>query len=282
MSREKLPVVAAIPNYNMADSLSELLPQVLEQGYDDVYVLDDASTDHSHETVGKFSNDLNYVSGKENLGAGGNRSRILGRIGQKAIIHFIDADMRLETERIPEVANEIMPSSGIGFIGGLVKSEAGQQIFWNFGPRQCLHTDISALLQARIEQLNEKDPEHAMSLRTKYSRYLRSWPNPFVEPEARQTFWTPEANMLIHSDTFEAIEGYDPNIKNHEVQDLAIRLQKHNLRREFNPLFSAIHTAVKVRDGNREQLKLKAEFQIARKHGFRNYLMPDGHFRPDL
>ncbi len=40
-------VIAAIPNFNMGQSLQELLPQVLAQGYDAVYVLDDASRDDS-------------------------------------------------------------------------------------------------------------------------------------------------------------------------------------------------------------------------------------------
>lgn len=277
---EKLPVVAAIPNYNMADSLSVLLPQVLEQEYDDVYVLDDASTDHSHEVVADFGEDVHHIAGNENVGAGGNRNRIIDALSRRAIIHFIDADMRLDSERSPEVARELMSASDLGFIGGLISGQDGQQSFWNFGPRQCLHTDISAVMQARIEQLNGHDPEHAERLRHKYAHYLRDWPNPYTEPTARRTFWTPEANMLISSNIFEAIGGYDPNIKNHEVQDLAIRLHKKGLRRGFDPLISAIHTAVQVRDGNREQLKLKAEIQIARKHGIGNYIMPDGHFRP--
>jgi len=45
------PVVAAIPNYNMADSLRKLLPQVLSQSYDGVFVLDDASTDDTVDVV---------------------------------------------------------------------------------------------------------------------------------------------------------------------------------------------------------------------------------------
>ena len=50
MTRE-LPVVAAIPNYNMGEHLRRLLPQVLAQHYDAVFVLDDASTDESADVV---------------------------------------------------------------------------------------------------------------------------------------------------------------------------------------------------------------------------------------
>lgn len=44
---ERLQVVAVVPNYNTADNLANLLPKVLQQGYDRVFVLDDGSTDHS-------------------------------------------------------------------------------------------------------------------------------------------------------------------------------------------------------------------------------------------
>ena len=48
---KQLPVVAAIPNYNMGEHLRVLLPQVLSQRYDDIFVLDDASTDDSVDVV---------------------------------------------------------------------------------------------------------------------------------------------------------------------------------------------------------------------------------------
>ena len=51
MSRNRLPVVAAIPNYNMARGLNTLLPQVTEQDYAAIFVLDDASTDDSRVKV---------------------------------------------------------------------------------------------------------------------------------------------------------------------------------------------------------------------------------------
>jgi glycosyltransferase involved in cell wall biosynthesis len=57
----QLPVVAAIPNFNMADSLRRLIPQVMAQCYDAVYVLDDASTDHSFDVVNEFGSDVTMV-----------------------------------------------------------------------------------------------------------------------------------------------------------------------------------------------------------------------------
>ncbi|MDT5306680.1 MAG: hypothetical protein QOE48_2355, partial [Mycobacterium sp.] len=93
----QLPVVAAIPNFNMAESLRRLIPQVLAQRYDAVYVLDDASTDHSVDVANEYGRDVSVVQSLENRGAGANRNQIMDQVGDEAIIHFIDADMDLKT-----------------------------------------------------------------------------------------------------------------------------------------------------------------------------------------
>lgn len=66
-----LPVIAAIPHYNMAPSASSLISQTLEQGYDQVYVLDDASQpDHIDNLADTFGSDITIVRGETNAGAG--------------------------------------------------------------------------------------------------------------------------------------------------------------------------------------------------------------------
>jgi N-acetylglucosaminyl-diphospho-decaprenol L-rhamnosyltransferase len=64
MPREKLPVIAAVPNYNMAETLRVLLPQLAAHDYDAMYVLDDASTDHSREVVAEFAGDVTFVESR--------------------------------------------------------------------------------------------------------------------------------------------------------------------------------------------------------------------------
>ena len=95
------PVVAAIPNYNMAASLRELLPQVLAQSYDRVFVLDDASTDDTVDVVDSFGGDVTLVRSPQNRGAGANRNQIIDHVADGTIIHFIDADMDLATTETP-------------------------------------------------------------------------------------------------------------------------------------------------------------------------------------
>ena len=101
MTTGQLPVVAAIPNYNMGENLRRLLPQVLAERYDAVFVLDDASTDDSADVVSEFGDEVKFVRSPENRGAGANRNQIIDQVTDGVLIHFIDADMDLETTQKP-------------------------------------------------------------------------------------------------------------------------------------------------------------------------------------
>ncbi len=281
MSRYTLPVIAAIPNYNMGSSLEQLLPQILEQEYQDVFVLDDASSDHSREVVDSFK-DVLFVAGTENIGAGGNRNRIIPILGQEAIIHFIDADMELETERTPELIKDIMPEHSIGFMGGLVKNPNGRQMGFNYGPRQCLRTDLTGLIQFTLCGIGEKDPEREKNIRARLGSLLDEWPNPTVQPEPRKVFFASEANLLINSKILEGAGGFDPSLRDHDIQDLAIRTRHSGLKNRFDPSLAATHKAINVRPGNRRVAQAKAEAQIIRKFGLLNWLIPEGGFKPKM
>lgn len=282
MTSNTLPVVAAIPNYNMAASLRELLPQLAEQEYAGIYVLDDASTDESREVVEESNADVEFVAGHENVGAGSNRNRILGALGHEAIIHFIDADMHLETERVPELAQEVFGSNNVSMVGGLIKEKNGRQHPFNFGPRQCLRSDIGAVVQWGIYFNLDSNPAKAAGLREKHQKLLQDYPDLQAEPVPRQIFWNAEANLLIRSNALAAVGGFNPKLRNHEIQDLAIKLKEAGTERRFDPALSAVHKAIQVRKGNRNLQMAKAEFQVAKVHGFSNWLLPDGSFKPSL
>ena len=62
---KRLPVVAAIPNFNMAENLRNLIPQILAQRYDGVFVLDDASTDHSVDVVRDYRGEVRWCGARK-------------------------------------------------------------------------------------------------------------------------------------------------------------------------------------------------------------------------
>ncbi len=272
---EKLPVVAAIPNYNMGQQLAALLPELTSQGYADVFVLDDASTDGSREVVENFNHGsgVHFVTVAENKGAGPTRNLIIGALGYDAIIHFMDADVTLKTERIPEVVYDVMPTGPVGFVGGLLLTPEGIQSVWNYGPHQGLRGDVGANIQARIEPLLINNPDKANAIRGRFSQLLEDWPDPLSAPVRRQVFWNVEANLLMRSDVFAKLGGFDEKLREHEIQDLAIRVHNIGLLGYFDPSISVLHkNEQNVREYNRLAAMLKAELYIARKHGFRSWL----------
>lgn len=281
--QKSTPVIAVIPNYNMANSLKELLPQVLAQGYDDIYVLDDASTDNSAEVVRGFIG-VKLIQGDKNIGAGPNRNRIIGKLGKSDIIHFIDADMRLNTKNIPAIARKLMTEPGLGFIGGMIYNgviykKQGMPLEYNFGPRQSLRNNISAVMHLLILIMGTKLPNVEQWCRRNF-KSLRAWPNPHQPPQRRRVLWTSEANMLVRAGTFEKLGGYDPNLRDHEILDLSLEAHARGLKNYFDPSFVATHTAVQVRQGRRSISRHKAEFYIIRKRGFKQWLSWSRKYEP--
>lgn len=277
---EKLPVYAVVPNYNMADSLTTLLPEILEQEYDKVYVLDDASSDHSREAVEGFGRDVELVAGQENIGASANRNRIIPHLGREAIVHFIDADMRLESQNNPEIARDIVPREGVGFVGGLIKEPDGRQWRFNYGPRICLASDLRAPLQDKIGQAGKQNPARESKLRKLTGKLLADWPDTSQEPERRQVFWACEANLLFTSSTLKEFP-FDEDMPSHDIQPVAVRMKRAGLPRYFDPAISAVHEQINIREVAGLDMA-KAEYRLARRYGVRNWFMPEGHFWPEL
>lgn len=267
----------------MGDSLSELLPQLAEQDYDKIVVLDDASTDDSHEVVESMDDPrVTFISGSENVGAGANRNRIIEALGALSIIHFVDADMVIETSNVPEVANDIASDRSLGFVGGLVKDANNRQDPYNYGPRASLWTAAGAKLQDIICRQIDTDPERAAFLRRRLFAFVQDFPDPQNDPVARQIFWSAEGNFLIRSDTFQEVGGFDTQFRFHEIQDLARKLSERGMERRFDPELSGIHKAIQVRQESRRTQRWKAEVQLARKYGLRDWFFPDFGVRPTL
>jgi GT2 family glycosyltransferase len=268
-----LPVIAAIPNYNMADNLRRLLPQVLEQGYNRVFVLDDASTDHSVDVVSEFRDEVKLIRSPKNCGASANRNQIIDHVSDAALIHFIDADMDLATVETPCVARDLFARYAdrrVGAIGGLVSRADGSQEPYNYGPVFSLRSIFTAV--PPLTDCLRGKPRAVKALRHLGMPGKKSWPNVFEPPVPTETYWVAEGNMLIRSSVFRSVGGYDPLIRAHEAQDLAIRLEKRGIKRQFDPSIEVIHYCVDVRGRNRGKQQRKAALYLIRKHGLVRWL----------
>ena len=269
----KLPVIAAIPNYNMGHHLRKLLPQVLQQGYDRVYVFDDGSTDDSVEVVKEFDGRVQIVVAPENQGCTANRNQVLKVIEGDELIHFIDADMDLETENIADVARELAAryaADGVGAIGGLVSRADGSQEPYNFGPAFSLQTHVSGIPPV-LDRIRER-PELARTVQQAVRPVVKNYPNVLGEPVPQQTFWLHEGNVLIYADVYKSIGGYDINMRNHGAQDLAIRLEKKGIKRWFDPSIEVVHHYIDVRGKKRKKQQYEALRYLVGKHGVKAWV----------
>ena len=152
------PVIAAVVNYNMADELGRLLPELEGHGYDEIFVLDDASTDHSRDVVAALHGNFRFITRDENRGAGSSRNQIIPFLPERAIVHFLDADIVPVSDRMADRARDIFPARLVGFIGGLTLPTEGIQNPWNYGPRQSLRADTGALIQFYLESKYLTEP----------------------------------------------------------------------------------------------------------------------------
>lgn len=271
---ENLPVVAAIPNYNMGDYLLKLLPRLLTQGYDRVYVLDDASTDHSVDVVAEFGSDVTLVRSGVNKGASANRNQIIDQVDNGVLIHFVDADMDLITSDTAAVAREVMArhsSRGVGAVGGLISRSDGTQLPHNFGPSFSFRAALTSWLPLLIDHYKDK-PRLAAGIRTVTSPVMKNWPYVVEPPFATPTYWFAEGNALIYSDVLRSVGGFDATMREHEVQDFAIRLERMGVKRYFDPSIEVVHHHVDVRGRSRPKKQLDAALHIIRKHGVRRFL----------
>lgn len=243
------PVIAVIPSYNMGESLRTLLPQVLGQGYDAVYVLDDCSRDKTHDIVRQFPG-VHIMIGDKNLGASGNRNRTLTAAKHWAddtIIHFIDADVRLETPHIPHILRHIFKYSTIGIVGGLVIEPNGRQSPYNFGPRASFESIFSSILQLSLQHAT---PSRVRGMRQRFPA-LRHWPDISGPPQGRDTHFVLEGNMAMSLRTLKAIGGFDSSLRHNEAQDLANKIAGIGLRNRFDPSFAVQHLKIDVRGPRR-------------------------------
>lgn len=269
----KLQVIAAIPNYNMGASLAELLPQVLRQGYDAIYVLDDGSTDNSQEVVTEFGSAVVWIGSKTNTGAGAARNRVLAAHKAECIIHFLDADVRLETDDAAAKARRMMREPRTAFVGGMVKDPVGRRHLWNYGPNSVsLYTVLTAHIHFFFGRIQAPTPLWREAIR-KLTRNARSeWPDLGAHPSRTAVYWVVEGNLLVRRSVLEELGGFDPSIKEYDIIPPARRAYEAGLISFFDPSIVVRHLAIDVRHYNRGIALYKELYVLIKRYGgWRNF-----------
>jgi GT2 family glycosyltransferase len=245
-------------------------------------VLDDCSTDNSREVVTTFGSSVNWVGGTRNLRAGGNRNRILETHTTECIIHFLDADIRLETSDVPAKARLMMRDHRTAFVGGLVKDLNGRQSPWNYGPDSvALYTTLTGLMQLLFSNVQAPRPLWRSMVRALTRRARSEWPDPAAPPERRAVYWPVEGNLLIRRSVLEKLGGFDASISEYDIIPPARKAYEAGLVSYFDPSIVVTHLAVDVRHYNRTiALYKELRLLIKRYGGWRQFLRPYGRFKP--
>ncbi|MBD2251347.1 glycosyltransferase family 2 protein [Nostoc parmelioides] len=108
MNTKKIQTSCLINNYNYAHFLSEAVASALQQTikFDEIIIVDDASTDNSSEVIAKFAqqSDIKYILKEKNQGQLSSfNEAFLNASGE--IIFFLDADDAYEPEYLETILN---------------------------------------------------------------------------------------------------------------------------------------------------------------------------------
>jgi len=277
------PVFGVVPHYNNTESLGTLMPQLYDQGYDGLYIIDDCSTGQQREQLTSLasehqSNGVHFLQNDRNRGAGYTRNRVLAtpeieRYGN-AILHFVDSDIRFLTQGAAHAGRALM-TGNVAMAGGLIQTQtdgqAPRQMAFNFGPRFSNDAFKGSSLQLKADQFARQGKVAASKLmRVTHHNLLQHWPDTTQQPAARETFWCAEANLFVSADALRRAGGF-LQMRAHDVQLPALKFAEAGWSCRFDPCVAVSHPAAEATTSASGISQLAAASKILRYVGLRNY-----------
>ncbi|MDR0955801.1 MAG: glycosyltransferase, partial [Candidatus Nomurabacteria bacterium] len=128
-----MTITVAIPHYNDAVKLERLLNQLSAENFDQILVLEDASTEPAVKALPAKFPAVEFVFGKENLGPGGNRNRALCKV-KSDLIWFLDSDRIIKSSNPRTAIENIFQKNLRQACGGLTLMNGAPQ-GCNYGRR---------------------------------------------------------------------------------------------------------------------------------------------------
>ncbi len=256
-----MKITVAIPHYNSLDTLWRLIEQLREDTVDQIIILDDNSKIPPTKLEAEFPS-ATFHFGSENLGAGGNRNRVL-KFVDEGIIWFIDADMEIVSTGNADRLRAIFKHNANQMVGGMIHSKEGQEMQWNYGH------EMHPVHDARFEELAEGVRAGDMSswMRLQHYGWNYHWLQPSLEqPIERQVDWVAEGSFALPVELFKAVGGYDTNFRYHEGQDLAHRIRETGAKINFNPEIITRHLEMNVRGRTRTKEIKASQYLFFQKH----------------
>jgi N-acetylglucosaminyl-diphospho-decaprenol L-rhamnosyltransferase len=241
--------IAVIPNYNSGDNLRQLLPEVLKQSFDEVFVIDDASTDQSPDVADSFAGKVELIRGETNLGPAGNRNRIIKHLRPNDFICFIDADTELLSNQfIGKVLNIFEQETTVGIIGGLIFNKEGRPMTFNYG---YFSNAVRDFIGSSLEVAATELPFVRPLLKPLARPFTMNLDIRFSPPQRQEVDWVSEALCFVRGDVFREVDGFRADLRYHEGQDLAARFYQSGYKTLFWPEVHARHLEIETRPHNR-------------------------------
>lgn len=260
-----MKITLAIPNYNGLENLKVLIPEVLKEGFEQIYVLDDKSTDDSITYLTKHFPQIKIVKGEVNLGQAGNCNRILEQpCGE--IIMFLDADMRLITRNLPTVIENIFQDKNKTVIGGQIITRQNKPMLWNYGYEMNLLKDSVGSLGEFLAFTFRKNKSVVNFLIKLFSGTTLNLEIVYTKVKEKEVNWVSEAVLCIRSQAFKEVGGYDPYMRYHSCQDLDRRLREKGYRVFFTPEIKVKHMRIDTFGKKRFWQNLKYILYFYKKH----------------
>jgi GT2 family glycosyltransferase/outer membrane protein assembly factor BamB len=179
-------IAAVIANFNGGDAVAAAVASVLDQ-VDEIVVVDDGSTDGSTDRVERrFGDRVGVVRMGRNTGV--SRSRNAGAAVTSAeILLFLDCDAMAGEGMVATLCDALMRNSALGIVAPIVLDARGDDIV------QCYDATIDrwgfTFDRACGKTLSELPPE-----------------------ALKETFYVSCCSLVIRSEVFDAIGGFDENI----------------------------------------------------------------------
>jgi GT2 family glycosyltransferase len=263
-----MKVIVAIPNYNMRQSLSELLTSLTAEQLDEIYVLDDGSTDGSADYVSDTFPTVRVVRGEHNAGAAANRNRLLPFLSGNELVLYIDADSELLSSGLAQAVNDWFSNDKLGLAGSLIFDKSGSPRLWNYGWAMSPASDTRIEVYERLMQSTWLGSPTHLSIRQfaleKQDTY--NFEIPHFEPLSRRVDWVSEGLFAVRADLFRKLDGFDGCFRYHSGQDLCLRVAAKGYEVRFEPGITVRHLELDVRGSRRAYDHREGKFLFYSKH----------------
>lgn len=247
-----------IVNYNGRDFLPACIKSVMESDLDggvEIVVVDNHSTDGSVELIRERFPGVTIIENERNAGFASANNRAFDSAGGRFVL-FLNPDTVVPPDGLRRMVLFLEEDDGTAACGcrlfhpdtGRVESSARSDpellpLFWNL---------------TYIDRLFPSSPF--------FARYLMTHAE---ELETRDADWVTGACLLIRSDVFEQVGGFDPRFFMYcEDIDLCYRIRREGWRVRYYPAVSIGHyrglSSARHRDAGEGELSLWGARQYAR------------------